>query len=555
MHQLRLFLSVLSLLLLFVPVHAQNIDTKVYYRLTSEAKDTGTEDWVLDLWEDVEGIKPAKRNPSEALRPLWRFQDLGNGFFRMIHISQPNLSLEVVQSKDIPDYRYMALRPTADRTAQQWKISGNANGFRLTNRWQADQSIEDDEMGTKLGKSRQTDGQVWKFNKTDIKVEPVQAETPLMFGPVNANYGDAERLDKNFYYRLQSATYARDENGFLTKDDHGFLTVLEGWLQPGLAQSMQSPGQLWRIEDIGDPYFRLTNGLLKDQSLSITKSDERLVLSKTEQTGTQAWVPFHIAEATGREDTFILVNGGGGRLEATQDQDVVKRLRITKTERGVSTIWILIKTDVPVKAEFELTSTAFVNGAEIPATYTGKDGISPPLAWKGAPAGTKSFMILCTDPDAPSPANPDPNPFVHWFMLNIPADTNYLLAGIPRLQQVSTPVGAVQLFNGTGETGYIGPMPPAGSGKHRYFFTIFSMDRVHVIDPNMTIEEFSKILESSVLAKAELMGTYEVRATSMQDGRLMFRTSEPLTTDLNMALRSSHWSNVSTKTLIQPERR
>ncbi|ARU41507.1 hypothetical protein CCB80_10320 [Armatimonadetes bacterium Uphvl-Ar1] len=75
------------------------------------------------------------------------------------------------------------------------------------------------------------------------------------------------------------------------------------------------------------------------------------------------------------------------------------------------------------------------------------------------------------------------------------------------------------------------------------------MDRVHVIDPNMTIEEFSKILESSVLAKAELMGTYEVRATSMQDGRLMFRTS------LNMALRSSHWSNVSTKTLIQPERR
>lgn len=555
MHRLRLFLAVLSLLLLFVSVHAQNIDTKVYYRLTSDAKDTGTEDWVLDLIEDEEGIKPAMRNPSEALRPLWRFQDLGNGFFRMIHISQPNMSLEVVQSKEIPDYRYMALRATADRTAQQWKLSANAKGFRLTNRWQADQSIEDDEMGTKLGKTRQTDGQVWKLNKTDIMVEPVQVETPLMFGPVNAKYGDAEKLDKNFYYRLQSATYARDENGFLTKDNHGFLTVLEVGLQPGLAQTLQSPGQLWRIEDTGDPYFRLTNGLLKDQSLSINKSDGRLVLNKTEQTGTQAWVPFYVAEATGREDTFILVNGGGGRLEATQDQDVDKRLRITKTERGVSTIWILIKTDVPVKAEFELTSAAFVNGAEIPVTQTGKDGISPPLAWKGAPAGTKSFMIICTDPDAPSPANPDPNPFVHWFILNIPADTKYLLAGIPRLQQVSTPFGAVQLINGTGEIGYIGPMPPAGSGKHRYVFTIYAMDRVHVIDPNMTIEEFSKILNSSVLAKAELMGTYEVRASSMQVRRRILSSSKPLTMDIETSLRSAHWSNVSTKTLVQPERR
>jgi Raf kinase inhibitor-like YbhB/YbcL family protein len=190
-------------------------------------------------------------------------------------------------------------------------------------------------------------------------------------------------------------------------------------------------------------------------------------------------------------------------------------VRTEKTGTLVSQEWVLNKTDIkadakPVAEKFELTSTSFVNGEELPFKYTGKDGVSPPLAWKGAPAGTKSFMILCTDPDAPSPANPDPNPFVHWFILNIPADTKYLLSGIPRLQQVSTPFGAVQLDNSAGETGYTGPMPPKGSGKHRYIFTILAMDRVHVFDPKLSEEEFLKILDSSVLAKAELMGTYEI---------------------------------------------
>jgi Raf kinase inhibitor-like YbhB/YbcL family protein len=515
MKQLRLFLFVLSLFLLVVPVHAQIVDTKFYYRLTSGLKDGSTDNWVLDLWEDEEGIKPAKRNPSEAVRPLWRFVDLGNGFFRVIHVSQPHLSLEVFQHKEIANYQFMALRPTADRTAQQWKLSPNAGGIRLTNRWKADQSIEDDEMGTKLGKTRNASGQVWMLNKTDVKVEPAQAEDLLMFGPVTAEYGDADKIDKNFYYRLQSST--------AHSNDHGFLTVLEGWLQPGLAQTLESPGQLWRIEELESPYFRLTNGLQKDKSLSINKSDGRLVLNKTELIQTQRWVPFTIQTGAGREDTFVLVNGGGGRLEATKDEDADKRLRITKTERGESTIWMLIKTEIPVKVEFELTSTSFVNGAEIPVKYTGENGISPPLAWKGAPAGTKSFMIICTDPDAPSPAKPDPNPFVHWFILNIPADTKSLLPNVPGETNLAVPAGAVQLLNGFEETGYGGPMPPKGSGRHRYFFTIFAMDRVHVIDPKLTIEEFSKILQSSVLGRAELMGTYEIRASSIQESRHLWK--------------------------------
>ena len=64
---------------------------------------------------------------------------------------------------------------------------------------------------------------------------------------------------------------------------------------------------------------------------------------------------------------------------------------------------------------FELKSTAFTAGGMIPSPYTcqGKD-ISPPLAWTGAPDGTKGFALICDDPDAPM------GTWVHWVYYNIP---------------------------------------------------------------------------------------------------------------------------------------
>ena len=56
---------------------------------------------------------------------------------------------------------------------------------------------------------------------------------------------------------------------------------------------------------------------------------------------------------------------------------------------------------------FLLTSPSFVQGAEIPAIYTCEGrGTSPPLAWSGAPPGTKSFALVVDDPDAPDPRAP-----------------------------------------------------------------------------------------------------------------------------------------------------
>ncbi|MCL6468006.1 MAG: YbhB/YbcL family Raf kinase inhibitor-like protein, partial [Ralstonia sp.] len=54
-----------------------------------------------------------------------------------------------------------------------------------------------------------------------------------------------------------------------------------------------------------------------------------------------------------------------------------------------------------------LTSPAFAAGGEIPSRLTceGAD-TSPPLAWTGAPAGTRSLALIVDDPDAPDPAAP-----------------------------------------------------------------------------------------------------------------------------------------------------
>ena len=65
----------------------------------------------------------------------------------------------------------------------------------------------------------------------------------------------------------------------------------------------------------------------------------------------------------------------------------------------------------------KLTTTAFGHGEIIPARYTcDGENLSPAFDWSGAPAGTKSFLLVCIDPDAPS------GTFHHWAVYDIPAD-------------------------------------------------------------------------------------------------------------------------------------
>src|SRR5262249_53288368 len=107
---------------------------------------------------------------------------------------------------------------------------------------------------------------------------------------------------------------------------------------------------------------------------------------------------------------------------------------------------------------FTITSTAFHEGAAVPAKHTA-DGAnqSPPLAWTDPPAGAAGFALVCEDPDAPR------GTWIHWVLFNLPAD----LRGLPE----GGTAGA-QGVNDFGKLGYGGPAPPPGK-PHRYFFKLY----------------------------------------------------------------------------------
>jgi Raf kinase inhibitor-like YbhB/YbcL family protein len=151
-----------------------------------------------------------------------------------------------------------------------------------------------------------------------------------------------------------------------------------------------------------------------------------------------------------------------------------------------------------------LTSSAFTHQGSIPRKYTCEgDDVSPPLAWSGAPANTKSFALVVDDPDAPDPAAPK-RTYVHWVLYDLPATAGVLPEGAVAS---ALPPGTREGTNDWGRTGYGGPCPPIG--RHRYFHKLYALDVTLGARGALRKTDLEKALEGHVLAKAELMGTYQ----------------------------------------------
>lgn len=148
----------------------------------------------------------------------------------------------------------------------------------------------------------------------------------------------------------------------------------------------------------------------------------------------------------------------------------------------------------------EIISSAFKEGESIPSKFT-CDGIdiSPQLAWSQIQPGTKSFALICDDPDAPS------GTYVHWVIFNLPASVRELSENIPKKETLEN--GAIQGKNDFGKTGYGGPCPPGGT--HRYYFKLYALDTILEGKPGMTKRELLKIMDSHVLEEGQLMGRYK----------------------------------------------
>lgn len=151
-----------------------------------------------------------------------------------------------------------------------------------------------------------------------------------------------------------------------------------------------------------------------------------------------------------------------------------------------------------------ITSPAFSHGGAIPSLYTceGKD-ISPALEFSGVPQGAKSLALVVHDPDAPDPKAPRID-WVHWVLYNLPPSCKGLPENVP---ESALPPGTLPGVTDFKRTGWGGPCPPIG--RHRYFFVLYALDTVLPDLRTPTRQGLERAFAGHLLAKAEVMGTYE----------------------------------------------
>jgi Raf kinase inhibitor-like YbhB/YbcL family protein len=155
---------------------------------------------------------------------------------------------------------------------------------------------------------------------------------------------------------------------------------------------------------------------------------------------------------------------------------------------------------------FTLASPSFKHNDTIPVEFThqgfapGARNESPALVWGNAPKHTKSFVLICEDPDAVGKT------FVHWVVYDIPASVHELPSELPYetpyvVSQIGTPGK-----NDYGALGYGGPRPPVGTGVHRYVFTLYALDEILGLPAGLTANDVRREMQGHVLAAAQLIG-------------------------------------------------
>lgn len=140
-----------------------------------------------------------------------------------------------------------------------------------------------------------------------------------------------------------------------------------------------------------------------------------------------------------------------------------------------------------------MASTAFSSGGAIPATYTCQaENYPPALSWSNLPAGTKSLTLLVTDRDAKN--------FAHWVVYNIPPSTT-------GSAEEGSPEGGSEGNNSAGKPGYTGPCPP--TGNHHYLFTLYALKDTLALPQGATAAEVEQAMKGKILARGQIIGTYE----------------------------------------------
>jgi len=202
----------------------------------------------------------------------------------------------------------------------------------------------------------------------------------------------------------------------------------------------------------------------------------------------------------------------------------------------------------------KLISNSFADGERIPGDFAfciphadhhvclGKN-LNPHLAWSDIPAGTKSFAIICHDPDVPSigddvnqegktiPASLPRVDFFHWVLIDLPPTITEIAAG--EFSKDVTPRGkpGPQSLHGSRQGinnytdwfasdndmrgdyyGYDGPCPPWNDEiVHRYVFRVYALDVAQLsVTGKFGGGDVRASLDRHALRSASLTGIYSL---------------------------------------------
>jgi hypothetical protein len=153
----------------------------------------------------------------------------------------------------------------------------------------------------------------------------------------------------------------------------------------------------------------------------------------------------------------------------------------------------------------QVRTDAFSNKERIPQKYVmpgaGGENVSIPVSWSSGPQEVKSFALSIIDP------HPVANNWIHWLVINIPADVTSLAEGA---SGTNMPSAATELKNSFGKMGYGGPQPPKGTGEHPYVVTVYALSVPQLeLSSDASLEEFHRAIEGKILDQAEVTGMYE----------------------------------------------
>jgi Raf kinase inhibitor-like YbhB/YbcL family protein len=158
---------------------------------------------------------------------------------------------------------------------------------------------------------------------------------------------------------------------------------------------------------------------------------------------------------------------------------------------------------LPTVPSFTVTSQDVQDGAPLKDDQVAAKGnTSPQLSWSDAPEGTKSFVVTCFDPDAPTPSG-----FWHWVLVDLPAGCTTLDTGAA---SGDLPGNAFHCRNDGGEHGFMGAAPPEGDQVHRYFFVVHAVGEETLgVDKDASPAVVSFNLAFKTLGRAVIHGTYQ----------------------------------------------